>query len=53
MTPAKFYGVQMTLTTPMTTAEYICTGDVEEAEWLHFALNFKRYTHFTSPIRFV
>lgn len=25
--------------------------DTEESEWHHFALNFDRYTHFTSPIR--
>ncbi len=48
---AQFYGVQQLLTAPMTTAKYICTGDVPPPEYLHYALNFATYTHFTSPIR--
>ena len=33
-------------------ARYFCTGTVErEADFMHYALNVPRYTHFTSPIR--
>lgn len=32
-------------------AQYFCTGDVDEAQWGHYALAVPRYTHFTSPIR--
>ncbi|EEB08710.1 ribonuclease II family protein [Schizosaccharomyces japonicus yFS275] len=33
-------------------AEYFCTGSTDSvSEWLHYALAFSHYTHFTSPIR--
>lgn len=32
-------------------ARYIIVEESEESTWHHFALNFSRYTHFTSPIR--
>jgi hypothetical protein len=35
----------------MQTAVYFCTGDINEAEFRHYALNVSHYTHFTSPIR--
>jgi len=35
----------------MSRAEYFCTGLVDKDCWGHWALNFDRYTHFTSPIR--
>jgi len=39
-------------TKPMKTAEYLCTGALEEdADFGHYALSFPFYTHFTSPIR--
>ncbi|KAK3278490.1 hypothetical protein CYMTET_13581 [Cymbomonas tetramitiformis] len=38
-------------TKPMQLAQYFCTGDLDEAEWAHYALSFPHYTHFTSPIR--
>lgn len=37
--------------TPMCPAEYIASGEFEQEEWSHFALNIPYYTHFTSPIR--
>ena len=39
------------LMTPMRPAEYIASGEFEQEEWCHFALNIPYYTHFTSPIR--
>jgi len=36
---------------PMLPAEYIASGEFEQEEWCHFALNIPYYTHFTSPIR--
>lgn len=39
------------LMAPMRPAEYIASGEYEEEEWSHFALNIPYYTHFTSPIR--
>ena len=32
-------------------AQYFVVEDTSREEWLHFALNFPVYTHFTSPIR--
>ncbi|KAI9247989.1 hypothetical protein BDA99DRAFT_446548 [Phascolomyces articulosus] len=36
---------------PMQRAKYFCAGTMDPTEWLHYALNEKSYTHFTSPIR--
>ncbi|KAI8372728.1 uncharacterized protein BYT42DRAFT_500545 [Radiomyces spectabilis] len=36
---------------PMQRAKYFCTGSIDIAKYLHFALNVPLYTHFTSPIR--
>mmetsp|Transcript_28395 Transcript_28395/g.58303 ORF Transcript_28395/g.58303 Transcript_28395/m.58303 type:complete len:1180 (-) Transcript_28395:105-3644(-) len=43
--------VTESLMTPFRPAEYIAAGELDEAEWRHFALNIPYYTHFTSPIR--
>ncbi|KAL7469506.1 hypothetical protein ACHAXS_009760 [Conticribra weissflogii] len=43
--------VTESLMTPFKPAEYIAAGELDEAEWRHFALNIPYYTHFTSPIR--
>ncbi|KAL7550644.1 hypothetical protein ACHAWF_016364 [Thalassiosira exigua] len=43
--------VTESLVTPMRPAEYVAAGELDEAEWQHFALNIPYYTHFTSPIR--
>lgn len=51
VSPEKFQAMQLLCTQPMQVAKYFCTGDQTEAEFLHYALNFKFYTHFTSPIR--
>lgn len=32
-------------------AQYFFVEDNDRDTWLHFALNFEVYTHFTSPIR--
>lgn len=42
--------VQMA-TKPMQLALYFNTGDLPEADWVHYALAMPFYTHFTSPIR--
>jgi DIS3-like exonuclease 2 len=39
------------LMNPMKPAQYMAAGEVDEADWQHFALNIPYYTHFTSPIR--
>lgn len=43
--------VRMMSTRCMNAAEYFCTGQKTQDEWVHFGLAMKRYTHFTSPIR--
>jgi len=43
--------VTESLMTPMRPAEYLAAGELDEADWSHFALNIPYYTHFTSPIR--
>ena len=43
--------VTESLMAPMKPAEYIAAGELDEADWQHFALNIPYYTHFTSPIR--
>jgi len=44
-------GVKLLLTKPMQLAKYFCTGEINMANWRHFALSVDHYTHFTSPIR--
>jgi hypothetical protein len=51
VTPAEFQVVQLLLMGPMQVAQYFCTGDCSEDQFVHFALNVPYYTHFTSPIR--
>lgn len=36
---------------PMKRAKYFSAGSLKEEKYLHYALNIKYYTHFTSPIR--
>ncbi|CAA7013395.1 unnamed protein product [Microthlaspi erraticum] len=36
---------------PMQFASYFCTGNMDVAEWGHYALAAPLYTHFTSPLR--
>ncbi|CAO3639567.1 unnamed protein product [Cunninghamella blakesleeana] len=36
---------------PMKRAKYFSAGSIKEKKYLHYALNSKYYTHFTSPIR--
>ncbi|KAL3816226.1 hypothetical protein ACHAXA_002172 [Cyclostephanos tholiformis] len=43
--------VTESLMNPMRPAQYMAAGEVDEADWQHFALNIPYYTHFTSPIR--
>mmetsp|Transcript_6913 Transcript_6913/g.14277 ORF Transcript_6913/g.14277 Transcript_6913/m.14277 type:complete len:760 (+) Transcript_6913:1453-3732(+) len=47
--PTIFEAFQVMGTKVMETARYFCTGC--SSSWRHFALNFEKYTHFTSPIR--
>lgn len=46
-----FEVLQIQATKPMQLALYFATGEHGESQWRHYALNFERYTHFTSPIR--
>ncbi|EGG23856.1 Hypothetical ribonuclease II domain containing protein [Cavenderia fasciculata] len=48
---AVFMAMQMLSVRSMKLAEYFSTGDVDEDDWRHYALNVGHYTHFTSPIR--
>ncbi len=51
-TPLRFQAMQELCLQPMQTAKYFSTGDFEKKEeFVHYALNFDFYTHFTSPIR--
>lgn len=43
--------LQQTMIQILEQARYFIVEDSEESTWHHFALNFARYTHFTSPIR--
>lgn len=43
--------IESLATKPMEQAKYFCTADLPRDQWKHYALNFDRYTHFTSPIR--
>ncbi|KAI5289408.1 exosome catalytic subunit dis3, partial [Ascosphaera atra] len=43
--------IRILATRCMTSAEYFCAGSHAEAEFRHYGLASKIYTHFTSPIR--
>lgn len=49
--PMMFSALQLLATRSMQLAKYFSTGELDEEDWKHYALNVDRYTHFTSPIR--